>query len=182
MDSIVISEGECTMQDKNSWSRSVFIVMLVMVILIGAGCGTMYVNERTESTGSVKETSVEAEIATMETVFDDFSIQIENIEDLLDDKIIGVVYFGRDTCPFCLTLNGILKAELDSIENIRIYKFDTDTWREDERFQEVLDKYTITSIPALIRINSDLSIEMFVPNEKASNELAVQALEKFLAN
>lgn len=142
----------------------------------------MHVKERTKSTGSVKETSIEAEKSTMETVFDDFSIQIENIEDLLDDKVIGVVYFGRDTCPFCLTLNGILKAELGSIENVQIYKFNTDTWREDDQFQEVLDKYMITSIPALIRINSDLTVEMFVPDEKASDELVMQALEKFLMN
>lgn len=168
------------MQDKNSWSRSIFIVMLVMMILIGASCGTMHVSERTERTGFAQETSIETEMATMETVFDDFSIQIENIEDLLDDKVIGVVYFGRDTCPFCLTLNGILKAELDSIENIQIYKFDTDTWREDDRFQEVLDKYRITSIPALIRINADLKVEQFVPDENMNDEEVLMLLKQFL--
>lgn len=140
----------------------------------------MYVNERTERTDSVKETSIEAAMATMETVFDDFSIQIENIEDLLDDKVIGVVYFGRDTCPFCLTLNGILKAELNSIENIQIYKFDTDAWREDDRFQEVLDKYMITSIPALIRINADLTVKQFIPDESESNEEVNNSLHQFL--
>lgn len=168
------------MQDKNSWRRSIFIVMLVMMILIGANCGAMHVSERTKRTGSAQETSIETEMSTLETVFDDFSIQIENIEDLLDDKVIGVVYFGRETCPFCLTLNGILKAELDSIENIQIYKFDTDTWREDERFQEVLDKYMITSIPALIRINADLTIEQFIPDETASNEEVQVYLHAFL--
>ena len=75
------------MQDNNSWSQSSFILMLVMMVLIGAGCGTMHVNKRTESTGSVKETSIESAMSTKETVFDDFSIQIENIEDLLDDKL-----------------------------------------------------------------------------------------------
>lgn len=140
----------------------------------------MYVNERTEQTDSVKETFIEAAMATMETVFDDFSIQIENIEDLLDDKVIGVVYFGRDTCPFCLTLNGILKAELNSIENIQIYKFDTDAWREDDRFQEVLDKYMITSIPALIRINADLTVDHFVPDENINDEEVLTLLEHFL--
>ena len=79
------------MQDKNNWSRSIFIVMLTMLILIGSGCETMRVSERAERTGSAQETSIETEMATMETVFDDFSIQIENIEDLLDDKVIGVV-------------------------------------------------------------------------------------------
>lgn len=168
------------MQDKNNWSRSIFIVMLTMLILIGAGCETMRVSERAERTGSAQETSIETEMATMETVFDDFSIQIENIEDLLDDKVIGVVYFGRDTCPFCLTLNGILKAELDSIENIQIYKFDTDTWREDDRFQEVLDKYMITSIPALIRISADMTVEQFIPDENMNNEEVLMLLEQFL--
>ena len=141
----------------------------------------MHVNERTESTGSVKETSIEAEMSTMETVFDDFSIQIENIEDLLDDKVIGVVYFGRDTCPFCLTLNGILKAALDSTENVQVYKFDTDAWREDDRFQEALDKYMITSIPALIRINADRSVEQFVPDESENNDEVCNSLYFFLS-
>lgn len=140
----------------------------------------MHANKRTESTGSVKETSIEAEMPTMETVFDDFSIQIANIEDLLDDKVIGVVYFGRDTCPFCLTLNGILKAALDSTENVQVYKFDTDAWREDDRFQEALDKYMITSIPALIRINADRSVEQFVPDEAASDYHVMQSLHRFL--
>ena len=140
----------------------------------------MHVNERTESTGSVKETSIESAMSTKETVFDDFSIQIENIEDLLDDKVIGVVYFGRDTCPFCLTLNGILKAELDCTENVQVYKFDTDAWREDDRFQEVLDKYMITSIPELIRINADRSVEQFVPDEAASDYHVMQSLHRFL--
>lgn len=167
------------MQDKNSWSRSIFIVMLAM-ILIGAGCRTMHVSERTERIDSAQETSGETEMATMETVFDDFSIQIENIEDLLDGKVIGLVYFGRDTCPFCLTLNGILKAELDSIENIQIYKFDTDTWRDDDRFLEVLDKYMITSIPALIRINADMTVEQFIPDENMNDEEVLMLLEQFL--
>lgn len=169
------------MREKIIWSRWLFVILLFVIIILGVGCGNLPASERAEVTELAPDAAAdEYEMATMETVFDDFSIQIEDIEDLLNDEVIGVVYFGRDTCPFCLTLNGILKKEMDAMEDICIYKFDTDVWREDERFQKVLDKYMIDSIPALIRINADLTFERFVPEETESNEEVQQSLRMFL--
>lgn len=162
---------------KKRWHRWV----LGLVLICAAICIKIGLNALTEN-NSVEQglEPFEKDEVLFETVPDDFSIPIEDIEDLLDDKIIGVIYFGRDTCSFCLTLNGILKSELEAHEEIQIYKFNTDVWREDDRFQEVLDKYMITSIPALIRINEDQSVEQFIPDETASNEEAQQSLHNFL--
>lgn len=169
------------MREKIIWSHRLFIILFFVIIILGVGCGNLPASERAEVTKLATDVVAnEYEMATMETVFDDFSIQIDNIEDLLNGKVIGVVYFGRDTCPFCLTLNGILKKEMEAMTDICIYKFDTDVWREDERFQEVLDKYMIDSIPALIRINVDLTFERFIPNKTESDEEVQQSLRIFL--
>lgn len=116
------------MQDKKSWCRWLFIVLISAVVVLGAGCRELSVSERTESMNhNLAVVTDELKMPTLEPAFDDFSIQIEDIRELLNDEVIGIVYFGHDTCPFCLTLNSIIKTELDFAENVQIYKFDTDS-------------------------------------------------------
>lgn len=116
---------------------------------------------------------------TEEKTIDDFSIQISEINSLLNDEITGVVYFGRDTCPFCSELNNIIKNNIN-LSNIKIYKFDTDIWRENNRFQEVLDKYGINDIPVLIKINTDLTVSIYEPDENSTDEEIISSLYQFL--
>lgn len=115
-----------------------------------------------------------------EIIVDDFSTQITDINDLLNDKIVGVVYFGRDTCPFCSEFNRIIKDNID-LTNINIYKFDTDNWRDNSDFQTILDKYNITDVPSLIRIHSDFKIENYCPDENSTDEEIVASLNQFLS-
>lgn len=161
--------------NKQVWARHLLAVMIAVLIMLCTECGTLHRGDNADSS-----TGNSLDISDLETVPDDFSVQIEDIDDLLNNKIIGVIYFGRDTCPFCLALNGMLKSELESMGNVWIYKFDTDTWRGNDQYQEVLDKYTIQSIPTLIRINADLTVERFVPDETASNDDVLQELSLFL--
>lgn len=112
------------------------------------------------------------------TASDDFSVQINDIEALLNGEIVGIVYFGRDTCDFCLTLNAILKEYVN--EDLIIYKFDTDIWRNDDRFQSVLDKYGIKSVPALVSINKDKTFAQFIPDETLSDKEVEESLQQFL--
>lgn len=115
-----------------------------------------------------------------QTVYDDFSIKIDDINLLLCDKVSGVIYFGRDTCSFCLAFNTILQNAYTNAKDIVVYKFDTDFWREDTNCQTVLEKYDIKSVPALIRINQDKSYESFVPDEKADDAEVQESLQSFL--
>lgn len=164
---------------KNKWYGARCVLLLFCIaICIKMGWSVFAEYKTAEQVAATESLTIDG--TTFETIPDDFSIQIENIEDLLDDKVLGVIYFGRDTCPYCLTLNAILKSEIDSNEGIQIYKFDTDVWREDKRFQVVLDKYMIQSIPALIRINVDLTVEHFIPDETERDEEVHNCLRIFL--
>lgn len=113
-------------------------------------------------------------------IYDDFSISIMDIDSLLQNKVIGVVYFGRDTCSFCLAFNSILRKEYTESKNVTIYKFDTDYWRENDKFQTVLDKYDITNIPALIRIHQDNTFEKYLPDEDDDDIEVEKSLLLFL--
>lgn len=74
---------------------------------------------------------------------------------ITDENYSGYIYFGRDTYPFCLEFNKILKQELKDNSQLTIYKFDTDEWCETEDFQIILDKYEIEGIPALVKVETD---------------------------
>lgn len=164
---------------KNKWYGARYALLLFCIaICIKMGWSVFAEYKTAEQVVETESLTINA--IPFETVSDDFSVKIEDIDDLLDDKIIGIIYFGRDTCPFCLTLNGLLKEEIEANKNIQIYKFDTDVWREDERFQEILDKYMVQSIPALIRVNEDLTVDQFVLDESQSNEEVLQSLKFFL--
>ncbi len=109
-------------------------------------------------------------------VYDTMTIPIEDSSSLLNDEVIGFVYFGRDTCSVCLEFNKYLKKEYKANEQMEIYKFDTDYWRDTENFQEILEKYQISEIPMLIRIDSENDFEIF---ESEVDELS-DSLHEFL--
>lgn len=102
-------------------------------------------------------------------VYDDFSIKIHDLALITDENYSGYIYFGRDTCPFCLEFNKILKQELKDNSQLTIYKFDTDEWRETEDFQIILDKYEIEGIPALVKVETDKKLKTFSPEENETN-------------
>ncbi len=176
---IKLFEVECAMQHEgNMKQKNLIFFIICMVAFLCIGCKADLKSNETKL--FLNAETAQYEIIAYETVPDDFSIKIVNIGDLLNDRIVGVVYFGRDSCPFCLTLNGILKSEIDRNSNIIVYKFDTDEWRSNPQFQNVLDKYMIQSIPALIRINADFSVEQFIPDEEKNETEIRQALRLFL--
>lgn len=114
-----------------------------------------------------------------EITIDDFSIQITEINSILNNEIVGIVYFGRDTCPICTELNSIIIENID-FNNIKIYKFDTDKWRNNDNFQTILNKYNITKIPTLIKINNDGTFTHYIPDENLSDEELIISLYQFL--
>jgi len=61
-----------------------------------------------------------------------------------------------------------------------IYKFDTDTWKQNEKFQNVLDQYHVKGIPQLIKINADGSFFTFEISENFTDNEVISALHTFL--
>ena len=113
------------------------------------------------------------------SVTDDFSIQVTEIDTLLNNELIGIVYFGRDSCPICSELNSIISQNID-FSDIKIYKFDTDKWRNNDNFQNVLNKYNITKVPTLVKINTDGTFAHYISDDSFSDEELVISLHKFL--
>lgn len=139
------------------------------------GLGSVF-TEKYEKNESVKYNEMTGEEDT-------FSIPISDIQLLMNKEITGLIYFGRDSCPFCALFNGLMKEELQKIdEHIVVYKFDTDVWREHALFQEVLDSYNVKSIPALVRSNEDETVDLFSVSEEMTDEAFRNTIRSFLNN
>ena len=136
-----------------------------MVLLILIGANIVFFTKNYMQISSNSEDTTPYIDSDEEFIYDDFTHKITNIDDLLNDKINGLIYIGRDTCPNCLTFNEFLQEEFDRNKNLLIYKFDTDYWREDERFQNILDKFEIEQIPVLIRVEYNKSYDEFLFDE-----------------
>ena len=110
----------------------------------------------------------------------DFLTLIEDISLLTEGGFIGYLYFGRDTCPFCLQFNELLREVYINRPNLIVYKFDTDFWRHHEDFNVVLDIFNITRVPTLLRVYDTGEFEKFGANEPAHTG-SIELLSDFLA-
>lgn len=101
---------------------------------------------------------------------DNFTEKIDDIDELLNFKIEGIIYFGRDTCPHCQNINKLISKELELSNELVIYKFDT-----------VLEQYNITSVPTLIKFNNG-KIQKSISFDFENSDLSEiqEELSKFL--
>lgn len=110
-------------------------------------------------------------------VNDTFSHPIEDISRLLDHNVTGLVYVGRDSCPECLTFNWIMQEEiLKKYPLIIIQKFDTSVRAEHDQYQNILDIYEITSIPAVIFLRGDGTYEKILMENMSGQEIVHKML------
>jgi len=145
--------------------RNIKYILIIVAIFLGGLIINNYIEKNNENKLSD------------EIVYDYFSTQIKDINDLKNDKIIGNVYFARDTCPVCLEFNKYLDVEFKKNKDLVLFKFDTDYWRKDKEFRTILDKYSVTEVPMIIRINKDKSYDIL----KINNQEKIQMeLNKFL--
>ncbi|AEG61416.1 thioredoxin family protein [Desulforamulus ruminis] len=68
----------------------------------------------------------------------------------------GFVYFGRPTCPSCELFKPLL-TEVAKEENIQVYYFNTDYFRNNSllteaELKEIFEKYQIQQVPILIKL------------------------------
>lgn len=160
--------------------RYILILLLLLYMLIVCLAGGQWGDIFSHSLNFNSPDNMRKENTTLEKICDDFSTQITDINLLLNNKIVGVVYFGRDTCPFCQVYNGLLKKELEKNNELIIYKFDTDIWRNNENYQLVLSKYEITTVPSVIKINMDNTFEIFVADENMTDSEVEEAFHIFV--
>ena len=136
--------------------RKIKVILMIILNLIVVGC---------------QSTTKQDQIPTNIPTEDNFSVMIDDIDLLINDELSGFVYFGRDTCPNCLSFNGILNDIVKNSNDLIIHKYDTDKWRDHEAFQEILDKYGVSGIPSLIYINDNGTYEVFESTKDMKSDL-----------
>lgn len=85
-----------------------------------------------------------------------------------EEKLNGIIYFGRPSCPACEAFEPILKEALKE-ENAIAYYFDTDFFRtnklfSEEELQAIFKKYLVSEVPALVEIKNGTVINTFDGN------------------
>lgn len=86
-------------------------------------------------------------------------VKLNSIEKAIKLKSeASVIYFGS-SCPFCKNFEKKINSYLSLNEN-KVYYFDTDKFRNDDKFKYILDLYEVKEVPALVKTNNN-SIEKF---------------------
>lgn len=152
-------------------SNILAVLVLGVLFIIFSNSKINYLNKK----------NVELDEEIVEEVYDTFTIKIDDISKLINNEIQGYVYIGRETCPICLYFNKYLKYEYNKNNELKIYKFDTDFWRDNEKFENILDKYNILSIPTLIKIDSSGNYKTFKCDSENEKDIQ-EALNNFLYN
>lgn len=114
------------------------------------------------------------------------SIQsIQELSDIIQSNHTAYIYFGRPTCPDCADFVPILEKEL-RLAKTNVYYFNTDIFKNEPEYENVINTFDIIWIPALYETKSgditntfDLKFERN-PNEKSISECELH-LKKFLS-
>ena len=110
---------------------------------------------------------------------DEYIVGIQSL-DFLSEKGDYIVYFGRPTCPGCI---GFEKSLLNYLEDTAqsVYYFNTDYWRDDSRFKQILSKYQVDNIPVLVKISNGQYVKSFFPDSSADEADTMSALATFFS-
>ncbi|WNX83874.1 thioredoxin family protein [Agathobaculum sp. NTUH-O15-33] len=157
------------------------LLTITLATFIVIGCTVVWHSSRPDNLKTITTSSVLDYDTDENVVYDTFSDPIQSISQLTDNQLTGFIYFGRDTCPFCLEFNAYIEKAITPDISLPFYKFDTDTWREDDDFQNVLDKYNIEGIPSVILIHSDKTFTTFTPDESSSSNDLISSLNSFFS-
>lgn len=108
---------------------------------------------------------------------DDIFISISRPEEVYQKKNM-LIYFGRDSCPNCRLAEKIIEPYF-SEKKLKLYYFDTDLWRNDENFENIIEHFQIVEVPTLLWVNNQVimaRLELVDQNGKIS----VERIENFL--
>lgn len=154
------------------YRRKIKLIFLVCVLCFIVGLLYFTVH-------SSNETDI-YKIIEKEGMDDEFSSAIVDDELLLKGEMEGLIYFGRDNCPFCRFFNKYLSIIAKENNDIKINKYDTDQWRETESFKEILSKYSVNKIPVLVKVNEDGSYKTFKLSDVDSIANIYEGLKDFI--
>lgn len=79
-------------------------------------------------------------------------VEIESIE-YLQSIENGFVYFGRPTCSYCVEFEPLLRQAAEETQT-RVYYFNTDVWRSNPYFQDVINQFSVEGVPYMVQISN----------------------------
>ena len=91
------------------------------------------------------------------------SFQETNAENVLNNKLAkgNLLYFGRETCPFCREFLPVLKETSDLYHTpFKIYYLNTEDSHKNSQIKKAMEKYNVTGVPTLIYLKKDNGFEV----------------------
>lgn len=79
------------------------------------------------------------------------------------------LYFGRDSCPYCRAFQPLLEEAM-SETGTKVYYYDTDARKQDDRFQDILDTNEVKTVPKLVRLQEGEVVD-FVDHTHSQEEV-----------
>ena len=91
------------------------------------------------------------------------SFQETNAENVLNNKLAkgNLLYFCRETCPFCREFLPVLKETSDLYHTpFKIYYLNTEDSHKNSQIKKAMEKYNVTGVPTLIYLKKDNGFEV----------------------
>jgi predicted bacteriocin transport accessory protein len=185
---ILNSWGEFDMekiQNHKNIFLSIFVVlpiMLSLIVLVFYNKAKEEVHTDLSTTSEIQVSDQNSQLNTtqknryLEYTNNFSTIEPNQLNDIIDNES-PYVYFGRVTCSYCRAFVPNL-ANMSSQKNILIYYIDTENTDSDPDIQAIRKKYSVDSVPSLIKItqgNSDTFISY-------NTQDGINELDKFLSN
>ena len=157
-------------------------IMLFLIILVFYNKTKEEVHTDTTTTSEIQVSDQNSQVNTtqknryLEYTNNFSTIEPNQLNDIIDNES-PYVYFGRVTCSYCRAFVPDL-ANVSSQKNILIYYIDTENTDSDPDIQAIRKKYSIDSVPSLIKItqgNSDTFVSY-------NTQDGINELDKFLSN
>lgn len=145
----------------------IFICIGIFLLCAGLTFGAIYLinNEKVDETEKAKQ-----------IIRDDYElVDNDQFNDIVSDSESVFVYIGRDTCPHCAKFAPLLREAIKETNHL-VYYYDTAAAREDnvDKLTENMEKFEITNVPALIKIENGAKIDALKEYE------SIEAIKNFL--
>jgi len=85
---------------------------------------------------------------------------IDHLYDVIGRDEVSYVYFGRPTCPDCEDFMIILE-DFVSENKILVYYFNTDDLRNEAEYEDIIEVFEVTWVPALYKVQQNAIIDKF---------------------
>lgn len=100
-----------------------------------------------------------------------------------DHSLKGIVFVGRPSCESCKLMVRVMNALADKYK-IVIHYFDSDAYRDEKGFEEVMNQYDVRQVPDVFYIAEDgtyerQSLEALQGGERFDDWIEAHGVRKF---